>query len=190
MITKNLSTLKIHKLTQAQYDREREAGRLDEEALYIKTDEASGEISDRLQALEDYVDGVKSGDIFVKNASKALLANSVLATDWTDNGDWNSFDPSTFEFEYGKTYQVRFIAPRFACWAVSVFTTFNTAGYDLVLPSISTLFVDEDTRQSKTAHISPHLENNGKKFTGIVIVDDELTAFEDECVNFTYRIIN
>lgn len=39
MITENLSTLKIHKLTQAQYDCELEAGRLDENALYLTPDE-------------------------------------------------------------------------------------------------------------------------------------------------------
>lgn len=38
MIAENLSTLKIHKLTQEQYDREREAGRLDENALYLTPD--------------------------------------------------------------------------------------------------------------------------------------------------------
>ena len=38
MITENLSTLKIHKLTQAQYDRELEAGRIDENALYLTPD--------------------------------------------------------------------------------------------------------------------------------------------------------
>ena len=35
MNTENLSTLKINKLTQAQYDRELEAGRIDENALYL-----------------------------------------------------------------------------------------------------------------------------------------------------------
>lgn len=39
MITENLSTLKIHKLTQAQYDRELEAGNLDATALYLTPDE-------------------------------------------------------------------------------------------------------------------------------------------------------
>ena len=39
MITENLSTLKIHKLTQAQYDREFEAGNIDESALYLTPDE-------------------------------------------------------------------------------------------------------------------------------------------------------
>ena len=35
MITENLSTLKIHKLTQEQYDRELEAGNIDATALYL-----------------------------------------------------------------------------------------------------------------------------------------------------------
>lgn len=39
MITQNLSTLKIHKLTQEQYDRELAAGRIDENALYLTPDE-------------------------------------------------------------------------------------------------------------------------------------------------------
>ena len=39
MNIENLSTLKIHKLTQEQYDRELAAGRIDEDALYLTPDE-------------------------------------------------------------------------------------------------------------------------------------------------------
>ena len=39
MITENLSTLKIHKLTQAQYDRELASGNIDENALYLTPEE-------------------------------------------------------------------------------------------------------------------------------------------------------
>lgn len=39
MKTENLSTLKIHKLTQAQYNREAEAGTLEETAIYLTPDE-------------------------------------------------------------------------------------------------------------------------------------------------------
>lgn len=39
LITENLSTLKIHKLTQEQYDRELAAGRIDANALYLTPDE-------------------------------------------------------------------------------------------------------------------------------------------------------
>lgn len=53
MNTENLSTLKIHKLTQEQYDRELSAGRIDENALYLTPDvevDLSG-----LATLEDLV---------------------------------------------------------------------------------------------------------------------------------------
>lgn len=41
MITENLSTLKIHKLMQAQYDRELATGNLDENALYLTPDDTT-----------------------------------------------------------------------------------------------------------------------------------------------------
>ena len=44
MITENLSTLKIHKLSQAQYDRAVENGSIDENALYLTPDEANKSI--------------------------------------------------------------------------------------------------------------------------------------------------
>lgn len=44
MIIKNLSTLIIHKLTQEQYDREKAAGRLDENALYLTPDTSSTQV--------------------------------------------------------------------------------------------------------------------------------------------------
>ena len=40
MITENVSTLKINRLTQAQYDRELALGNIDENALYITPDES------------------------------------------------------------------------------------------------------------------------------------------------------
>ena len=65
MITENLSTLKIHKLTQAQYDRELDAGNLDENALYLTPYEAQNETdglpsvtSDNNGAFLRVVDGV------------------------------------------------------------------------------------------------------------------------------------
>ena len=41
MITENLSTLKIHKLTQEQFDREKAAGNIDANAIYLTPDEAT-----------------------------------------------------------------------------------------------------------------------------------------------------
>lgn len=52
MITENLSTLKIHKLTKVQYERELEAGRIDANALYLTPDETA-DLDD--YATQDYV---------------------------------------------------------------------------------------------------------------------------------------
>ena len=42
MKTENLSTLTIHKISQEQFDREKAAGRIDENAIYLTPDEDSG----------------------------------------------------------------------------------------------------------------------------------------------------
>ncbi len=41
MITENLSALKIHKLTQKQYNRELESGNLEDNALYLTLDDST-----------------------------------------------------------------------------------------------------------------------------------------------------
>lgn len=46
MDIKNLSTLKIHVLTQGQYDREAAAGTAEVDALYLTPEEASVKLSD------------------------------------------------------------------------------------------------------------------------------------------------
>ena len=56
MNTENLSTLKIHKLTQAQYEREKEAGRIDENALYLTPDDSSEMFEGVVYAAEESVD--------------------------------------------------------------------------------------------------------------------------------------
>ena len=67
MITENLSTLKIHKLTQEQYDRESAAGNLDENALYLIPEDTFhthtvANISDLTATATElnYMDGVTS----------------------------------------------------------------------------------------------------------------------------------
>ena len=46
MNTENLSTLKIHKLSQAQYQRELAAGRIDDTALYLTPDTTIPEVTE------------------------------------------------------------------------------------------------------------------------------------------------
>lgn len=56
MITNNLSTLKIHKLSQNQYDREKAAGNLDSTALYLTPDEDDLSIYATKYELDDKAD--------------------------------------------------------------------------------------------------------------------------------------
>ena len=64
MNTQNISTLKIHKLTQAQYERELEAGRIDENAIYLTPDE---KVDLSNFATKEYVDAPKME--FILNSS-------------------------------------------------------------------------------------------------------------------------
>lgn len=60
MITENLSTLKIHKLTQAQYDRARENGTLETGALYLTPDDYAtiDQLNSVLAEAKAYTDGL------------------------------------------------------------------------------------------------------------------------------------
>jgi hypothetical protein len=66
LITEAIPALKIHKLTQAQYDRERAAGNLDENAFYLTTDD------NEVVAVD--TDG--DGNIALKKFVKASILNA------------------------------------------------------------------------------------------------------------------
>ena len=51
MITENVTTLNIHKLTQEQYNRELLAGNIDENAIYLTTDDSQEQIENISEAL-------------------------------------------------------------------------------------------------------------------------------------------
>lgn len=86
MITENLSILKIHKLSQTQYERELAAGNIDPNALYLTQDEGSEAISDipnvvRYDAQQELtleqqaqarfnIDAVEISDIYANNYEK------------------------------------------------------------------------------------------------------------------------
>lgn len=61
MITENLPTLKIHKLTLDQYERERQAGRLDPNALYLTPD------VDEQQIQPDWNETDTTSPAYIKN---------------------------------------------------------------------------------------------------------------------------
>ena len=72
MITENLSTLKIHKLTQEQYDRELAAGRIDESALYLTPEEEDSNIfiaTKDVTTFAEIQEAVNAGKYVVLNAA-------------------------------------------------------------------------------------------------------------------------
>ena len=78
MITENLSTLKIHKLTQAQYDREFAVGNIDANALYLTPDEATNiEIDTTLTQSGMAADSKAIGNALSELEEK--LSNSVAS---------------------------------------------------------------------------------------------------------------
>lgn len=97
MITNNISTLKIHKLTQAQYERELAAGRIDENALYLTPDEEGGEDvtisahnvdptahADIRTAINEKADK-SEGTFFVEGSGTTDSTNKVST--WTGSSD-------------------------------------------------------------------------------------------------------
>lgn len=94
MNTENLNTLKIHKLSQAQYDRELAAGRLDPTALYMTPDVTDTEITEATTMQSQIqvqlgdggtVGGYKTGDTIAEGTSiqtilRKLLQKAVPAT--------------------------------------------------------------------------------------------------------------
>lgn len=76
MITENLSTLKIHKISQAQYDRELEAGRIDKNALYLTPDE-------EMNFPVDSING-KTGTVVLTADDVGALSGASLI----DGGTW------------------------------------------------------------------------------------------------------
>ena len=68
MNTENLSTLKIHKLTQAQYDRELEAGRIDANALYLTPYE-------EIYARKEELESLRGEVTMLRNELTALISS-------------------------------------------------------------------------------------------------------------------
>lgn len=107
MLTTNLETLKIHKLTQEQYDRELAAGNIDENALYLTPDEAvdlsgyvtsdqlgtkadadhthddryytESEIDSKLSTINTSITNITGGTTKVASATKADTATSATS---------------------------------------------------------------------------------------------------------------
>lgn len=99
MITNDVSTLKIHKLTQAQYDRELAAGNLDENALYLTPDDdieiadvvGLQSVLDSKQAAGSYASSSHTHDdrYYYKAEIDATLTNYLQQVYLVDDGEGN-----------------------------------------------------------------------------------------------------
>ena len=88
MITENLSTLKIHKLTKAQYERELAAGTIDSNALYLTPDEEidlSGYVTAEQLATKADSDHNHDDTYYTEVEVDTLLASKADATHNHDN---------------------------------------------------------------------------------------------------------
>lgn len=104
MITENLSTLKINKLTQEQFDRELAAGNIDENAIYLTPDE---EIDFSLYAtveqLNDKADAIHTHEISdVANLQSALDGKANVSHN--HNSDYDTKGAASSALADAKAY--------------------------------------------------------------------------------------
>lgn len=83
MNTQNISTLKIHKLSKEQYDRELQAGRIDSNALYLTPEELTGEENQII--ILDNKGTIQASDVLVTDlAKKTDLATVATSGSYND----------------------------------------------------------------------------------------------------------
>lgn len=115
MNTENLSTFKIHKLTQAQYNRELEAGRIDENAMYLTPDDAVAQGSS-IQISQESISAILPAGSYYFNvelntpaAENEILvpvgtsSSNVFITLHSSSGNSNYADSITFHRAGGVT---------------------------------------------------------------------------------------
>lgn len=119
MIVENVSTLKIHKLTQEQYDRELADGNIDENALYLTPDEDAERIRmliEHMPTMGSYVgDGYRSQRIIEVGGSTdririyskkgiAMIFGAVCVTIDATNDVQTSTEAGTLKDAMGNLY--------------------------------------------------------------------------------------
>ena len=93
MITENLSTLKIHKLTKEQYNRELAAGNIDESALYLTPDESADLSKYATKEDIDFIN-TKVGDTSVSEQIADAINNLDIPEGFS--GSWNDLKDKPF----------------------------------------------------------------------------------------------
>lgn len=113
MITENLSTLKIHKLTESQYKREKDAGRLDENALYLTPDKEV--ISDWNQEDANAVDYIKNRTHWASEGANVIVPQTTLRSIRKEKSGNDVWEPWRPEYDYAKNYIVTVDGVRYHC---------------------------------------------------------------------------
>lgn len=103
MITENLSTLKIHKLTQEQYDRELASGNIDESAIYLTPDKISQ--SDWNQNDETAKDYIKNRP-FYSYPIEPTLCDGTFTYETLPNGKIGIYLPDGFSLGEKQHYNI------------------------------------------------------------------------------------
>lgn len=202
MKTENLSTLKIHKLTQEQYDRELAAGRIDENAIYLTPDEEiifpvdsvngkTGAVnlsaSDVGAATEKYVDDSIVTYSLSKSGSKIVLTGSDGSTSMVDDATSSGSGGTDgmereFQMTVGGQGQVTPSAPKTQMYVVDVehrynryCKTFLIDWMQVYLHGSKSYFIDYDNSTQSTAFLNCSMTNDGLVSFEI---DDDVTNWE------------
>ena len=95
MTTENISALKIHKMSQEQYDRELAAGRIEENAIYLTPDTASMEVDNALSATSTNPVQNKVVALALENKMNSSGNNSLYQSQlsfYAKGDNWSSDD--------------------------------------------------------------------------------------------------
>lgn len=122
MITENISTLKIHKLTQAQYERELNAGNIDSGAIYLTPDEgiisSNGTIIPQNADLNTYT---TYGNYYSESSTKSkTIANCPITTSGFKMivmHNYSNSCPIQMIFAYGNSFWYRSYTHNNSVWS-------------------------------------------------------------------------
>ena len=166
MRTENLSTLKIHKLTQEQYKRELAAGRIDPNAIYLTPDEAvdfSGYAT--VEELNNKADANHTHDGSIKDAREK---NKTMISFTDDDCKTESYTKL-----FNEVIQEMDIPYTFACPVGSIDDTNNSNGY-ITLSQLKTMY---DAGVTYSCHLIN--EGNMESFATAEALDAELKICMD-----------
>lgn len=178
MNTENLSTLKIHKLTQAQYDRELAAGRIDANALYLTPDEANDSIDyatqQELDDLETLVGTLPEGTSATSVVDYINIKTAGVSTDAALEELQNQLDgKAELSHNHDSTYDAIGSA-EIALATAKEYTNTKTSGLTSTT-TVETLISTHNTDTSSHNDIRALIADLSNKLNAFLDVDDATT---------------